>query len=315
MYDDLKVCPNCNTINSVNVSFCRQCGFDLQSVHAQAENLSETTAVNDNKEYAQQADYSSNVISEEEFMAYIGKSQKRFMPSFRQFFTGRKASFSPLVFLLSWLISPIVGAFWFLHRKMYKAGAVILAVSILLTSVGVGVACYNTEKIVEAVLKSDIKISVSGHDYSYYNNDYYYYDDDYYYFNSDTNDDLGGFEIYDAEHDEYVRVYGINKNDASEIINILFSFSIWTMVFGALNLIFALVLGFLAKYLYFKSAVKNITVIKQKNPANCLNHIAMAGGTNPAVWVVALVLVMIAFLITFVVFGLHLTNEILKYIN
>lgn len=268
----------------------------------------ENTYNNTNNE----SEFNKDGISDTEFMVYIGKNQDKFMPKFKSFMYGNKVAFSPLVFLLSLLVSPIAGAFWFFHRKINKVGSIVLSIALLLTigSCVLDVFMINDMKeplkeIIEITEKYgsnlDDSINSSGvskssfdktnnYDFDIYDeeiddymdrfNDGYYFDDGYY-----------------GEYDDYYN----NQREAElkkptmELINVISKYSALSSLFGILNIAFAIIIGLYAKYFYFKDAVAKIMAIKQANPTpECINDIYAEGGTSCVLWIIGTVIYVFA---------------------
>lgn len=341
MNENLKTCPNCNTVNEEGAAFCRQCGAKLEQETApvqtapvtelngesvvNSEQTSGNTVDNNYQTPQTETDFSQTGINEQEFAAYIGKNQERFLPSFRKFFTGKKASFSPLVFLLIWLVSPIVGAFWFFHRKIYKVGSIILSIGIVFTIISSSVAVCMVNDIMDFAGEyiggiteyysgqsksesTDSKLrpveTYSMDDiFGDYDNQYDY--DDYYedYFGDYSDDYNYGYNDNDVEEftQQFVKQY------LNEIVKVISKYMLWISILNILQLAMAIVFGIFAKYFYFQDAVKKISAIKQKNPTpSSINEIAMAGGTSCAAWVIILV----AYIVISMVFAIALVGNI-----
>lgn len=287
MENNYKICKNCNAQNTASANFCETCGAKLE--YADASNQTQS-AQNPNEQVftmpyyeSQQAPQPQNTyfdtegVSEAEFAEYIGKNQDKFIPQFRNFCNGKKASFSPLVFLLSWLVTPLAGAFWFFHRKMNKLGAIFLSIALVLTAASGVVFSLMANDIIDSL--SDFISSgviVENQPQSYYDDDYF---SDYGYDNYDD------YEYSDEATEKYV----------TEVFSSISKYGAFSNLLQLLNLGYALLLGIFAKYLYFKDSANKILAIKKKNPTpSSINDIAMAGGTNCVIWVICLVVYIIA---------------------
>lgn len=103
------VCPFCNTQNDVDYSYCINCGASLKS------------------------DLEQNIggFPVAEVADYIGNNSEKYIPKFKKFQRFGKSGWNWPVFLFSLLLNiPFV---WFFYRKMYKIGAIVLAVSLAIT--------------------------------------------------------------------------------------------------------------------------------------------------------------------------------------
>ena len=103
------ICPNCNTPNDADYSFCANCGAALKTP----------------------AEQDINGIPVPEVADYVGKNSEKYIPKFKKFARFGKAGWNWPVFLFSYLLNiPFV---WFFYRKMYKVGAIVLAISLAIT--------------------------------------------------------------------------------------------------------------------------------------------------------------------------------------
>lgn len=330
MNENLKICEKCKTVNENDATFCRNCGAKLETVETNAYNSQpEIQTVETSQPQETQPDFRNDAISEQEFYAYIGKNQNRFMPSFKKFFTGKKASFSPLVFLLTWLISPIAGSFWFFHRKINKLGSIFLSIGIVFTIISSALGVVFVNDIIDVAenyvndyyysqsysSNSNTKLNpTANYDDEEFFKEFFgedaddYYDD--YYGDYDNSDD----GIYDYDDDYALK--NKFKEEIEALIPTLFKHIAILLIINILQLALAIVMGIYAKYWYFKDAAKKITAIKQQNPTpSSISQISLAGGTSCIIWVIALVAVVICYTIFSIAFTANITNELLNYIN
>lgn len=336
----MKNCKICNAPNTDDAKFCEQCGasfeqndFQEEAVKAESaiqpqedviqqeavvqteENTTAETAVsetqteeNGSSEAQSYTQIDLNGVSEEEFSAFVGKNQNDFIPDFRKFCNGKKLSFSPLVFLLSWLVSPLAGAFWFFHRKMNKIGSAVLAIGLALTIASGVAAAFMVNDIADATgkfvrentsgsysISPNAKYDYNGdaddffEDYFDDNNQYFDYDDDY-------NNNLIGEDVY-----------------AREVVQSIMKYLPIIALIGLLNIAFAFVLGFFAKYWYFKFSADSILAIKKNNPTpTYMNDVVAAGGTKCTVWVICLVALIALIFISVIVLAYHLFMSVYR---
>lgn len=257
----MKNCPQCNSQNIDEAKFCEKCGNAFEYGDTYKESVT--------NEEPKSSQIDLNGVSEVEFAAYVGKNQNDFIPAFRKFCNGQKVSFSPLVFLLSWLVSPLAGAFWFLHRRINKIGAVVLAIAVAL-SVASGVVAVC---VVDDVIETTVGYIGEVAEYDSYNNEYYI----------DEYNSLDDYERYMTQ--EFVK----------ELVQNIMKYGSVTTLLGLLKIAFAVVLGLFAKYFYFKEAADKILIIKQKNPTmSYMNDVVSAGGTKCIGWVIGVVICVFA---------------------
>ena len=327
----MKTCNKCNAQNTDDAKFCCQCGAafeDNDNIKEQAapqpdenETVQLTAAQTDSQteekgcaeggteeqggsDYKFESQFDSqidlNSVNEAEFSVFVGKNQNDFIPAFRKFCSSKKVSFSPLVFLLSWLISPIAGAFWFFHRKMNKIGAIVLSIALALNIVGGVTAVFMVSDITDAT-ETFVRENMSGsysispnakYDYGADADDYFddYFDDDDQYYDYYYGYDEG-YDDYDYNSDDLVG----EEEYARAIVETTAKYLPIMFLISLMNFAFALILGLFAKYWYFNYAAGSILAIKKNNPTPaCINDISVAGGTKCTVWVICLVVCVLA---------------------
>ncbi len=271
MNNNNKICKKCGTINRETALFCKNCG----------KRFEESVNVNINNQ---------DFISEQEFSAFIGKNQERFMPHFRKFFTGKKVSFSPLVFLLTLLAAPFAGGFWFLHRKMYKIGTVILAVGILMQVVAVYEAFDVMKRTYDTIMPY-----VTERSYNYNSG----YDDDYDYYFDDNHSD----NYYFNSNDLVKRVVNVCQEELAR-------YSVINWILSLVELSGAILLGLFAKYIYFRYSVNRIMSLKKQNLSDySLEKVANQGGTNSVPWIITLVFFVLLYFGSIMAFAINLVSS------
>ncbi|MBQ2676954.1 MAG: hypothetical protein IJF54_06120 [Clostridia bacterium] len=262
MDNQVKVCQKCNTINEWSADFCRVCG----------EKLSEPDVVNQQQTHQQQQ-YNSQPnlnpnevcgIPAEEVALFVGEKANKFVPKFVNYsMTGKKAGFNVLVFLLGFLINPIVAAFWFFHRRMNKLGTIILAVSVLLFAANTVCLMPTVEGIMdiaEVVITSEnFEVIESIEDPK----------DMFEYFNDEEMD-----KIFEA----------VEKVDSVSTLSSLVRYA---------SVAFTIIIAIFANWWYMQFCVNKIRKVKE-NPEYTPNDIMAAGGTKSVVWVLLLVAYIIA---------------------
>lgn len=277
-----KFCSYCGAKNNENAHFCNCCGKEFKSsVNYNATN---------NKDF----------ISEQEFSTFIGKNQKRFMPQFRKFFTGKKVSFSPLVFLLTLLVSPFASGFWFLHRKMYKIGSIILAIGLLITAFSLYGAFSTMDRVYSKVLPYATERAYSNNTSFESADDFDYFDD------FDDDDDYDFSEKYNKNQYDF-------SNYIKDIIKIckeeMGPFYVIARILDLINIAAAVLLGLFAKYIYFKHSVKEIMSLKSEPEYN-LEKVKNKGGTNCIAWVIPMIACILLYLGSIIVFSISLVSTV-----
>ena len=113
----VKLCSNCGADNQPDFSFCRKCGLPLAP---QSANAAGAYAAEPGSGY-QQPDYTVDGIPVGEVYAYVGNNADKIAGKFIGMErTGSKVSWNWPVFLTMLFGGPIVGACWFLYRRMNK---------------------------------------------------------------------------------------------------------------------------------------------------------------------------------------------------
>lgn len=341
----MKNCSKCNAVNNDEAKFCSQCGAAFEPT----DNIEETgtepiekeeSAVESAQATEEKTTYETEEapvqplevkedekgdedtkpdapidlegVTEAEFSAFVGKNQNDFVPGFRRFCFGKKAIFSPLVFLLIWLVSPFAGAFWFFHRRMNKIGAAVLAIAAAITLVS-GVAASNMAEDIMKITKEYAETQYNGDANAFGG----YYDDseieDYFerYFGYDggNNEHNGSYYDFDDYNTEYF---------AQSIAKSIIKHLPILLLMNVLNFVFALILGLFAKYMYYKTAAGKILEIKKNNPTpTYMDDVAAAGGTRITVWVICLVALIALLFISLIAIAYHLFVSVYSggYIN
>lgn len=149
------ICTECGTENEEEYTFCKNCGAKLKE--KEAPNASHTsqgsgTGYNNVPPYNQYR-YGPNGpfytefidgIASDEVAVFVGAKANTVMPKFAKMeLTGSKVSWCWPAAILSFLFGPLGAALWFLYRKMYKIGLILLSVGIVMTAV-VGAMTYET---------------------------------------------------------------------------------------------------------------------------------------------------------------------------
>lgn len=117
---DTVICKKCGAVNDNNTAFCSECGERLENGFASAGRAASAFSTPFN-----QFSDSDEVIdgkSVSDISAVIGTNSKRFVDKFRK---NRKVSWNWGAFIFS--------GYYFMFRKMYKEGAIVIAIKLAVT--------------------------------------------------------------------------------------------------------------------------------------------------------------------------------------
>lgn len=145
-----KICPDCGTENEQEYIYCKNCGTLLSKteespkektveeefISSQPPKPDKQTPPPYGAPYTPYgyADYTVGGIPADEVMVFVGKKANDICPKFmRMELTRSKISWCWPAAVLGFLFGPIGAAFWFLYRKMYKIGGILLAIGAALT--------------------------------------------------------------------------------------------------------------------------------------------------------------------------------------
>lgn len=127
MNEKTKICTECSTVNESDYKYCKNCGAALPLEQEEREE-----PINTNSYYPSDT---IEGISVENMTCFVGKNNEKIIPQFaRMEMTQKKTSFCWPVFILTFLFGLCGAAFWFLYRRMYKLGVVLLLLSLLFTA-------------------------------------------------------------------------------------------------------------------------------------------------------------------------------------
>ncbi len=137
MNEKTKICTECSTVNENDYKYCKNCGAALPF-----EQEERNEPVNQNIYYPNDT---IEGISADNMSCFVGKNSDKIIPQFaRMELTQKKTSWCWPVFILTFLFGICGAAFWFLYRRMYKLGVVLLIVSLLFT---VGTTAFAIDKM------------------------------------------------------------------------------------------------------------------------------------------------------------------------
>lgn len=149
-----KICPNCKAENDAEYSFCKNCGFNLggepkSNPTAKSQPFKENSNNTYYSEYQFYREGEIDGVSNKDIATFIGTNGDSYIKKFYNMnLLHKKSNWNWAVFLFGFLLNiPFV---WFFYRKMKKAGAILLAIS-LVFSILQGIVLYSAVKIVSDV--------------------------------------------------------------------------------------------------------------------------------------------------------------------
>ena len=131
-----KICRECGSVNEEHYTYCKNCGAKLDSAENNAYQQSATYA--DGQFYnARPTADSIEGVPTPDMVRFVGKNSYKIIEKWSLMeLAHKKTSWCWPVFLLTFFFGLCGAGFWFLYRRMYKVGAVILAVSLALSILG-----------------------------------------------------------------------------------------------------------------------------------------------------------------------------------
>ena len=162
---DKKICPECGTENEQEYIYCKNCGTPLDCKKAEpAENADGRFASDENSQAGNQTaeekaaePQSGNGYYGAPYTPYASSlyTIAEITPKFiRMEITRSKVSWCWPAAILGFFFGPMGAALWFMYRKMYKIGTVLLAAGAVLTCV-FGAMNYGTDsQTVKSIIDS-----------------------------------------------------------------------------------------------------------------------------------------------------------------
>ncbi len=139
-----KICIKCSTENEEHFSYCKYCGASLPVVDRQHHFYGDSG-------YSVQTDPKEidfGAVSRSELEAYVGKNKEKIMPKLVDMeLEGKKTSFCIPVFLLGFFAGFLGMSCWFFYRKMYKIGAILVALGLLISFADIAVNMQATRNL------------------------------------------------------------------------------------------------------------------------------------------------------------------------
>ena len=120
-----KICPFCKTVNEDEYVYCKNCGNLLESrENTQDSNVNYTTFRSFENENTLPV---IDGVPTEDIAAFVGVKAPVFLRKFvKSVIVGSKTDWNWPVAVLSFFMGPCGAALWFLYRKMYKTGLLLL---------------------------------------------------------------------------------------------------------------------------------------------------------------------------------------------
>lgn len=232
-----KKCPRCKNENVKDANFCSKCGyiFTNSAYQNSYENLK--------NEIPFMFDPMGGVEPNEEFDGIIAGDLAKFVanntPYYMNIFNRQKVhkrgKFNFSAFLLS--------GFWFLYRKMYKIGAILTSLTILMQLGSFFIETFYSAPILKSVL-------------------------------SLSNSSI----LADSSINDYSKIFSeIIKLSATQQL-LLFC----PTILDLLNFFIMIISGFIGNKIYYKHCVKSLNKLKSEKltPDDYSNKIQKIGGTN-----------------------------------
>lgn len=135
--NQIKICPNCKTNNPASAAFCQACGTSIESqpVYSVPEDAPLYGQPNFTPNSDRTFEFSTETgekISGEEMYRIMGKNGDKYLEKMaKSELSGASVGWCWHVFWLSFVFGPIGAALWFIYRKMYRFGIILLAIGLL----------------------------------------------------------------------------------------------------------------------------------------------------------------------------------------
>lgn len=142
------ICPNCQASNESEYIYCKNCGTQLKNTEKDQYRYKENFGASPSG-YGYTAD-NIDGVSTRELTCFVGKNSYKIINSFSKMqFLNRKTSWCWPAFLLTWIFGIAGAAFWFIYRRMYKFGAIILAFALVFGAINIIAISDNLTNIVK----------------------------------------------------------------------------------------------------------------------------------------------------------------------
>ena len=255
-----KVCVRCSCVNEEQYRFCKNCGASLPVVEHSFRGFNgENDIPEEQRQYSYDAiDYDG--VSAEELSAYVGENSDKIMPKmFAMQAVSKKASWCFPVFIFGLVFGFFGMSFWFFARKIYKIGALLLALGFAFTVADAAINLGANKALIDGYWEI---------------------------ISADVNQDDNIEQIIDTMNEKANALFTEYMEGYNPVISGIASYA-----GGVFAPIFLSVFAF---YLYKQKAIKDIKNIKERYEGDTLvlERIKASGGRNRA-----LVFIPIAFMV------------------
>lgn len=164
----IKYCRECGSANEEHYTYCKNCGAKLET-EAGAE-YQQSGAYEGGQFYNTRVTADSiEGIPTPDMVRFVGKNSYKIIEKWSIMELSRKkTSWCWPVFLLTFFLGLCGAGFWFLYRRMYKIGAIILLVSLGLTILGTALTLDSASSIMGGVFSlSEELVETMGPDGEY----------------------------------------------------------------------------------------------------------------------------------------------------
>lgn len=247
------ICPDCKVEYSSQFAFCTKCGTKLEVLEPEQSKAQPQPSENIKDEQGNFLKDSINGVPVATVSNYVGNGSDTYINKFKKYSGGTKAGWNLPVFLFGILLNaPFI---WFFYRKMYKLGAIFLAISLVftignaLTTVGM----INSTKDALQVATEDLVHDIEKIEYKYDIS-----------VPSEQNSQLALHKDKEREI-EKVTTKAIVIFEKEIIKNSEFIVSsMVSNLLSVINLVYIVLLSIFANYCYYKNTFANISVQGKK---------------------------------------------------
>ncbi len=128
--EEPRYCEECGTLNEAEFKYCKNCGSPLQQ-------QSDPDDIGSDFERSQ-SDGSVDGVSTQDMIYFVGKRGEKVVRKWSEMsFFRRRFSWCWPAFIWSWFFGLAGAGFWFLYRRMYRLGALLIAASFALSAAGI----------------------------------------------------------------------------------------------------------------------------------------------------------------------------------
>ena len=168
MSENFRHCPECDTPNESEYSYCKNCGAPLPRQEAKNETPDPTPYGNPygagygpvppTSPFSPFGAAEIDGIPTDDLVRFVGKNSDRIVGKWAHMaLTHSKVSWCWPVAVLTFFFGIAGAAFWFLYRRMYKIGILLLAASLLLTGVQAALAVPPLQTFFDTVFDAAVQ--------------------------------------------------------------------------------------------------------------------------------------------------------------